>query len=194
MAAAGRVEKPRLTAEDWAQAALDTLAEHGLQAVAVEPLAKRLGVTKGSFYWHFPNREALIAAALAKWEEGDIQTFERSLAYIRDPHDKMRMLFRRTRKEIRSHVLFCTLFMAVDHPQVKAVMERVTERRIEFLREGFMELGMAQEDATHRARLTFMSYVGFLQYYQNFKGARMPLDELDRYVDHVIATLIPADA
>ena len=44
----------RLSAEDWAQAALDLIAEQGVAAVAVEPLARRLGVTKGSFYWHFP--------------------------------------------------------------------------------------------------------------------------------------------
>src|SRR3546814_8458026 len=50
----------RLSAEDWAQAALDLIAEQGVSAVAVEPLARRLGVTKGSFYWHFPSREALL--------------------------------------------------------------------------------------------------------------------------------------
>ena len=52
-----KLDKPaRLSAEDWAVAALDVIAESGLAAVAVEPLAKRLGVTKGSFYWHFPSR------------------------------------------------------------------------------------------------------------------------------------------
>ncbi len=63
--------KGRLTAAHWEQAALDTLAESGLGAVAVESLARRLGVTKGSFYWHFPTREALIKAALERWERGD---------------------------------------------------------------------------------------------------------------------------
>src|SRR5690606_6770697 len=56
--------KGRLSAEDWAQAALDLIAEHGVASVAVEPLARRLGVTKGSFYWHFPSRDALLQAAL----------------------------------------------------------------------------------------------------------------------------------
>ena len=56
----------RLSAEDWAQAALDLIAEQGVGAVAVEPLARRLGVTKGSFYWHFPSRDALLQAALER--------------------------------------------------------------------------------------------------------------------------------
>ena len=189
--AAAATEKSRLSANDWAEAALDVIRDSGVPAVAVESLAKRLGVTKGSFYWHFANREALIDAALARWEENDRLTFERSLSIIKDPHDKMRALFRRTRQEIRSHVIFCHLFMAVDHAKVGEVMQRVSERRIEFLRRGFIQLGMGPVDALHRARMTYMSYVGFLRYYQNFKAARMELDELDAYIEHMIATLIP---
>lgn len=184
-------EKPRLSAQDWADAALASLAEGGISAVAVETLAKRLGVTKGSFYWHFSSRDALIDAMLKTWEGNDVRTFERSLAIIPDPRDKMRALFRRTRQEIQSHVIFCTLFQTIDHPRVREVMHRVSQRRIDFLRGGFMELGMPPEQAAHRARLTFMSYVGFLQYYQSFKESRMSLEELDAYVDHVIGTLIP---
>ena len=64
VASESKLEKSRLSADDWALAALDVIAEQGLAAVAVEPLARRLGVTKGSFYWHFPSREALLVAAL----------------------------------------------------------------------------------------------------------------------------------
>ncbi|MEM7054744.1 MAG: TetR/AcrR family transcriptional regulator, partial [Pseudomonadota bacterium] len=43
-------DKPRLTAEDWEQAALDLIAEKGINGLGIEPLARRLGITKGSFY------------------------------------------------------------------------------------------------------------------------------------------------
>ena len=66
--APGRGRNQRLSADDWAQAALDMIAEQGVGSVAVEPLARRLGVTKGSFYWHFPSRDALLQAALERWE------------------------------------------------------------------------------------------------------------------------------
>src|SRR6266851_4133119 len=70
MLMAGRSATPRrrLTADDWAAAALSAIAESGLSAVAVEPLAVRLGTTKGSFYWHFASRAALLEAALSRWE------------------------------------------------------------------------------------------------------------------------------
>jgi len=63
------MDTPRqnLTADDWAAAALEAMASSGIEAVAVEPLARSLGVTKGSFYWHFPNREALMRRALELW-------------------------------------------------------------------------------------------------------------------------------
>ena len=66
-----KIERPRLTAQDWELGALDMIADLGLAAVAVEPLAKRLGVTKGSFYWHFSSRDALIEATLKRWGEDD---------------------------------------------------------------------------------------------------------------------------
>lgn len=185
------IERPRLSATDWADEALSVIGELGVAAVAVEPLAKRLGVTKGSFYWHFPTREALLRAALEQWEQEDIRTFERSLNIIEDPREKMRAVFQRTRQEVRSHVIFCALFMAVNNPLVAEVMQRVSERRIAFLRDGFEQLGMPAREATNHARLTFMSYVGFLQYYQNFKAVRMSGPELDAYVEHIAATLIP---
>ena len=47
-----------------------------MAAVAVEPLARRLGVTKGSFYWHFANREALVAAAVTRWEHDQLSDLD----------------------------------------------------------------------------------------------------------------------
>ena len=59
-----RNRRQSLSAENWIEAALDVISEGGVESVAVEPLARRLGVTKGSFYWHFPNRDALVGRAL----------------------------------------------------------------------------------------------------------------------------------
>ena len=63
----------RLDAAAWIAAAFDTLAGHGIDAVRVEPLAKALAVTKGSFYWHFADRRALVDAMLAQWSSARIE-------------------------------------------------------------------------------------------------------------------------
>lgn len=63
--AAGRT---RLQRQDWIDAAVKRLAESGVEAVRVELLARDLGVTKGSFYWHFKDRSDLLEAVLQEWE------------------------------------------------------------------------------------------------------------------------------
>ena len=90
VATTSKAEKSRLSAEDWALAALDVIAEQGLAAVAVEPLARRLGVTKGSFYWHFPSREALLVAALERWEKTEQETVFGKLEAVSDPRARLR--------------------------------------------------------------------------------------------------------
>src|SRR3954469_19462293 len=90
----GKVKGKRasLAAEDWTGAALDALARGGLAAVAVEPLAKDLGTTKGSFYWHFADRSALIAAALALWERRDTEAIIATIERDADATARLRNL------------------------------------------------------------------------------------------------------
>src|ERR1700674_4637429 len=56
------------TAEDWGKSAVGRRAAGGSESVAIEPLARDMSVTKGSFYWHFRDRPALLAALIADWE------------------------------------------------------------------------------------------------------------------------------
>ncbi|MCY7355114.1 MAG: TetR/AcrR family transcriptional regulator, partial [Lysobacter sp.] len=122
----------RLSAEDWAQAALDMIAEQGVAAVAVEPLARRLGVTKGSFYWHFPSRDALLAAALGRWEQVEQDIVFGQLEAVADPRDRLRALFQLVAHEAKSHIIYSELLKALDHPAVQPVIERGSQRRLEY--------------------------------------------------------------
>jgi AcrR family transcriptional regulator len=85
-------ERPRLTPDDWAKAALEALARGGIDAVAVEPLAAELGATKGSFYWHFKNRDALVEAALRLWERRRTDAVIEFLDRVPDPAQRLRTL------------------------------------------------------------------------------------------------------
>ena len=182
----------RLSAGDWAQAALDLIAEQGVAAVAVEPLARRLGVTKGSFYWHFPSREALLVAALERWEKVEQEEVFGQLEAIPDPGQRLRALFDLVAHEARSHIIYSELLKALDHPVVKPVIERVSARRMEYLTASFRQAGLNRSDAQHRARLAYAAYVGFLQLSLQLHQPRLPHDEFEAYVEHVMATLIPS--
>ena len=182
----------RLSAEDWAQAALEVIAEQGVAAVAVEPLARRLGVTKGSFYWHFPSRDALLQAALERWEQVEEETVYGSVEAVPDPRERLRALFVVVAHEARSHIIYSELLKALDHPIVKPVIERVSGRRLDYLTASFRQAGMNRTDAQHRARLAYAAYVGFLQLNLQLHQPRLQHGEFETYVEHVMATLIPA--
>jgi len=182
----------RLSADDWTRAALELIAEQGVAAVAVEPLARRLGVTKGSFYWHFRSRGALLQTALERWEKEDqevnfIPLHER----VPDPRERMRALVHMVAKEYTTHVIYAALIKAASHPVVRPVIERVSQRRFDYLVATFRQAGLGDDDAPHRARLVYTAYVGFLQLNLELKQARMSRKEFDAYIEHVIQTLVP---
>lgn len=181
----------RLSAEDWAQAALDLIAEQGVSAVAVEPLARRLGVTKGSFYWHFPSRDALLQAALERWEVGEQENIFGSLEKVADPRERLRALFQLVGHEVKPHIIYSELLKALDHPAVQPVIDRISQRRLDYLVAMFRQAGLQRTDATHRARLAYAAYVGFLQLSLQLQQPRMTSEEFEAYLEHVISTLIP---
>jgi AcrR family transcriptional regulator len=190
--AIAKIERTRLSAVDWEQAALDLIAKQGVGAVAVEALARQLGVTKGSFYWHFPNREALLKAALERWEKQDTDQVLGQVASISDPRARLCELFRRTGREAKSHAIYSALLRAVDQPTVQPVMARVSQRRLDFLTLAYRQVGMTRTVAARRARLTYAAYVGFLQLTLQLGLPRLEPAELEAYVEHVIDTLIPS--
>ncbi|HST46190.1 MAG TPA: TetR/AcrR family transcriptional regulator [Luteimonas sp.] len=185
-------ERGRLTTADWAEAALDLIAEQGVAAVAVEPLARRLGVTKGSFYWHFPSRDALLQAALERWESVEQQDVFGKLEAVADPRERLNVLFQLVAHEFKSHVVYSALLKALDHPAVQPVIERVSQRRLDYLTASFRQTGLGRTEARHRARLTYAAYVGFLQLNLQLHQARMPQEEFEDYVAHLTRTLVPA--
>jgi AcrR family transcriptional regulator len=70
---AAKPARAMLDRDTWIKAATTILAEHGADGLRVEVLAKRLGVTKGSFYWHFKDRRDLLDEVLTLWKDGRIR-------------------------------------------------------------------------------------------------------------------------
>jgi AcrR family transcriptional regulator len=187
-----RNDKATLTAADWEREALELIADCGVQALAIEPLARRMGITKGSFYWHFSGRESLLERALQRWEEHDSRNLNKSLGEIDDPRERLVSFFRRVGREKLTHEVYSELCAAAGHPQVEPVLERVAERRMEHLSAAFEELGMASERARHQARLTYSVYLGFLQLQRQHQTPSLSSGDFEAYIEHVIQTLIPA--
>lgn len=153
----------RLSAEDWEQAALDAIAAEGLEAVAVEPLARRLGVTKGSFYSHFRSRDELLDAALGRWEQAHVEAFTASMQRSEDPTERLHNLVSLAMDAARGRTIQGQLLLESEDPRVRAALKRVTEIRLRRLESIFTELGLSKSASARRATLAYAIYIGLLQ-------------------------------
>ncbi len=162
-----------------------------MAGAAIEPLAKKLGVTKGSFYWHFANREALIRAALKRWEKRSTEDVIASLEAIEDPRDCLRQLFRQASQPGPWTRLSLAISAAANDPAVRPVLQRVSKRRIDFVARCYRRLGFSGQNARYRARLAYAAYLGFLHLSREAPRVLSNQADFSAYVEHVIATLVP---
>ena len=150
----------RLTRQDWLTAALGALARDGVAAIRVEPLAKRLGVTKGSFYWHFADRPALLAAMLVEWERRATDAIIVEVEALGgDASAKLGNLFRitagadgRLERAVRA--------WAAGDTAAAEVQSRVDARRRAYLEAQFMAFGFSGDEAAARARVAYRMVMG----------------------------------
>ena len=165
-----RPTRRRLSRDDWARAALAVIGEGGIAAVAVEPLAAKLDATKGSFYWHFPNRDALIDAAVRLWEQERTDAVIEAVEAEPDAAARLRHLFARAFDPGPHLEAEIALFADADHPTVKEALRRVSERRLAYMAALFKDLGLDASEARSRARLVGALYVGYWQLHKAVPG------------------------
>ena len=157
-------DKKTLTAEDWARAALEAIAEDGVTAVAVEPLARSLGVTKGSFYWHFANREALLRAALSLWEKQETDDVLKRIGDEPDPVRRIERVFHKVDASTHTSRQYMALAAAAAHDaHIREVVTRVSRERLDFMIDCYKALGLDDDDATRWASSAYSLYLGVLQ-------------------------------
>ncbi|WP_164466106.1 TetR/AcrR family transcriptional regulator [Actinoplanes teichomyceticus] len=183
----------RLTADDWTAAALQAMGEGGLAAVAVEPLAARLRATKGSFYWHFANRDALIQAALQRWESDHTEAVITLVDAQPDPLSRLRTLIAMVIDSTaapHADSIELAMLATAGHPHVAPVLARVTERRIAYTAGLFEALGLPADQARDRALTAVSAYLGHAQL-AHVAPRTVPAtaEERRRYVDWLIDLL-----
>jgi AcrR family transcriptional regulator len=146
----------RLTAKDWIEKAESELAKSGINAVRVEPLAKKLNVTKGSFYWHFNSRKDLLDQVINQWRLRSTQAIIERLTYTTmEPVDRLRELlmlpYKRTKKIDGSNLELAIRNWAQQDNQVKSVLDEVDNHRLAFIAKNFEALGVNKNEAEVKA-------------------------------------------
>ena len=191
-------KRESLSAAHWTEAALEMLARGGLAAVAIEPLAKSLGTTKGSFYWHFTDRNALLEAALALWERRDTDQVLAGIDETQDDVTRLRALLRLAFSAVGSDAgrggVELALQASASHALVAPVLERVTDRRLAALSQLYAALGLSQTRARDHALLAYTAFLGHAQL-AHATPALLPTGAAFRtHVDQVVEALVAVDA
>ncbi len=155
------VAKVRTPREAWVRAALLALAAGGPDAVRVEPLAVSLGVSKGGFYWHFTDREALLAEMLDTWEKiGTEDIIAQVDSQPGDARAKLWKLFEITTAPEGLAVELAVRDWARREGDVAERLRRADNRRMEFVRSLFRPFCADEQDVEVRAMTAYSMVIG----------------------------------
>ncbi|WP_052666385.1 TetR/AcrR family transcriptional regulator [Nitriliruptor alkaliphilus] len=179
----------KLGREDWVEAADEELAEGGIDAVRVEVLARRLGVTKGSFYWHFAGRDDLLDTVLARFEALRTDAVIEQVESVADePVARLRALTElvfspsgsgdRGEPAIRA--------WASSDPRAAATLARVDRRRVRYVADLLVAAGLERAVARRRSQLLYRTLIG--DFVWRAHGGE-PLDRATRR--EVVSLLLP---
>jgi AcrR family transcriptional regulator len=142
------------TKEDWTQAGIEVLSQKGIDAVKVEALARKLGVSKGGFYGYFLNRETLLQAMLNHWETvltdeiiGAVSEIKGSLL------EKLVQLLNMVNDHVDENLELSLVAWSFHDKQAEQVITRVVRRRLGFMKDLFLEEGFSDQQAELRSRL-----------------------------------------
>ncbi len=185
-------KKKSLNPADWEVATLEVIAHQGVSAVAVENIAKELGVTKGSFYWHFSNRKDLIIAALKRWQKDDKAVIKEKIWSIPDAHERLKAWFLLSAQPLQSHLIYATLLADRQHEFVAKVLKEVTFERLSYLQQSFQGIGYDEARAKQQALLSYSVYVGYLHMAKTMHGKFQDTENIESYAQYVATQLIPA--
>ena len=147
-----------LTELDWIYAARRMLTEHGISGVRIEPLARHLGVSKGSFYWHFRDRRALLDAMLADWRQRAAVAIVEGLEHSgRSPREQLHAWFRLPfeRSPIGIDQDFAMRLWGRVDPKAKAALAEMDEFRLRYSARLIEGLGVSPKEARARAILAY---------------------------------------
>ena len=150
----------QLSAKDWLDQGLRALARSGFPALKAEPLAKAMGVSRGSFYWHFADIGAYHAAILKHWREVAAEQIIANLEAASGDDNPLQLLLRRafgTRPALENAV---RTWATVD-PAARSAVQAIDRRRLGYVENLLGASGLPADVARPRAQILYWAFLGF---------------------------------
>src|SRR5574343_827541 len=184
-------ERTQLDPARWVDTAIDLLASEGISGLRVEVLAKRCGVTKGSFYWHFKDRQALLDAVLLRWQDGRIRDIEKTTSVSpgkeRDQLHFAIEVYGAVRNRKGMAIELAIRDWARQGAHAARIVEAVDLYRLDCTRKLFVAAGMSDAEAKSRSLLLYACVFGLsLMHYGHFDDNLADLKQ--RIADRIVGT------
>lgn len=157
--------KERGSHELWLDAAYQTLVESGVDNVRIVPLSERLNLSRTSFYWFFPDRDALLAALLERWQQtNDVGLIAATEAYAESPAEASLNVLACFIKEeaFDPRFEFAVRSWALQSDDVMRRVSAADETRLEALRRMLGRFGYGTVEADVRARTIYLVQIGYI--------------------------------
>jgi AcrR family transcriptional regulator len=150
----------QLSATDWLNQGLRTLADSGFTALKAEPLAKAMGVSRGSFYWHFTDLGAFHAALLKHWREIAAEQIIANLEATSDKDERLPLLLRQVFNG-KPALENAVRTWATVHPGARNAVKAIDRRRLNYVERLLSGYGLSPETARARAQILYWAFLGF---------------------------------
>jgi AcrR family transcriptional regulator len=151
----------KLGRQDWLAIGIQTLIEKGIEAVRIDPLAKLLNVTRGSFYWHFKNRDDLLEEILREWEARNTQSIIEQIEGLNSsPIAKLLNLLEIAAKD-DNLLEKAVRVWSFNDARAAVAITRVDEQRLDYLQNLFLQLGFSEIDSKVRAQIAYSVRLGW---------------------------------
>jgi AcrR family transcriptional regulator len=150
----------QLSAQDWLDHGLKALATRGFSALKAEPLAKEMGVSRGSFYWHFADIGAFHAAVLNRWREVAAEAIIANVEAATGDDEPLAVLLRRVFSEKLALERAVRSWAIADGEARYAVMA-IDRRRLDYVEGLIRARGVAADLARMRAQILYWAFLGY---------------------------------
>jgi AcrR family transcriptional regulator len=150
----------QLSEKDWLDQGLKTLARDGFTALKAEPLAKAMGVSRGSFYWHFADIGAFHTAILKHWRDVAAEQVIANVEAASDTDNPLPLLLRRVFGGKAALENAVRTWATLD-PTARAAVQAIDRRRLSYVESLLRQSGVSTEVARARAQILYWAFLGF---------------------------------
>ena len=204
VAARGSADRKQLQRFDWLEKALEIFVAEGIDAVRITRLAEDLGVTRGSFYWHFENREDLIDALVEFWKSKNTAALTASVEHAQSLDEGILRFFEICvdASQFDPRLDLAIREWARRSSKIHRLVDEEDQTRINSLSRFFERFDYPMPEALIRARVLYYSQIGFYAlevketlptrlgyteaYFQCFTGRDLPMTQAKRFRKHIL--------